>query len=293
VAELYPDEADEPVAAVITCCYDNPEVMPARRSVFYATDDLVAGANLFGLSAKYLQMQEARILREVDAVAAVSVPLRDRFVAMGYTAELVPNGCKPEAYAEVDSAPLPADVHLTSPIAGVVGWINDRTDLTLLEAVADAGCSLLIVGPVVPGFQPERFAALTARPNVCWVGGKPFADLPSYLRLIDVGLIPYADTAFNRASFPLKTLEYLAAGRAVVSTPLPANDWLATDLIDVAAGPTEFAAAVRAALVRPRAETLASRRRAFAREHTWQRRAGVLAALVGVGSPARQLGGSW
>ena len=100
--------------------------------------------------------------------------------------------------------------------------------------------------------------------------------------MIDVGLTPYADTAFNRASFPLKTLEYLAAGRAVVSTPLPANDWLGTDLIDIAAGPSRFAARVRRLLAEPATPDLVARRRAFANEHGWDRRARVIAGLAGL-----------
>jgi teichuronic acid biosynthesis glycosyltransferase TuaH len=31
--------------------------------------------------------------------------------------------------------------------------------------------------------------------------------LPGYLRMMDVGLVPYRDSPFNRGSFPLKTLE--------------------------------------------------------------------------------------
>ena len=77
-----------------------------------------------------------------------------------------------------------------------------------------------------PTFDPERMEALIARPNVHWLGTKPFAELPSYLGAIDVGLTPYAQSAFNRASFPLKTLEYLAAGRPAVASDLPAHRWL-------------------------------------------------------------------
>jgi len=53
---------------------------------------------------------------------------------------------------------------------------------------------------------------------VRWVGPQPYGALPGYLRLMDVGVVPYRDSAFNRGSFPLKTLEYLAAGRGVVAT---------------------------------------------------------------------------
>jgi hypothetical protein len=72
---------------------------------------------------------------------------------------------------------------------------------------------------------------------------------------MDVGLTPYADTPFNQASFPLKTLEYLSAGLPVVSTDLPGA--LAAgrpgpqrtggrrELIALASEETEFVAAVR------------------------------------------------
>jgi teichuronic acid biosynthesis glycosyltransferase TuaH len=273
--------AEAPVAAVVSCQVHNLwSAVASRRKLFYSTDDLPAGADLLGLPRARLVRNEFRTLKGADAVAAVSVPLQERYVRSGFAAELLPNGCRPEVYAGVETAPPPTDVRLCGPAAGFVGYVNNRIDLALLEAVADAGCSLLIVGPCAPGYQPERFLALAERPNVCWVGPKPFAELPSYLRLIDVGLTPYADTEFNRASFPLKTLEYLAAGRAVVATPLPANDWLATDLIEVAAGPTEFARRVLTSLAIPRTPALAAQRRAFAAEHSWQRRAARLAALL-------------
>ncbi len=108
----------------------------------------------------------------------------------------------------------------------------------------DSGLSLLMVGPRDPRWEPERFERLIASPHAQWVGLKPFEALPGYLRLIDVGITPYQDTAFNRASFPLKTLEYLAAGRGAVSSDLPATRWLQTDLVQVASGPAAFAAAV-------------------------------------------------
>jgi glycosyltransferase involved in cell wall biosynthesis len=273
----------DPVAAIVSC-----RVKPlwgtvsTRCRAFFATDDLPAGAELLGEPRDRLLRDEDRTLRTADVVAVVSPALRQRYAEAGHTAHLVPNGCAPEAYEDVDSAPLPADVDLPGPVAGFVGHVNHRIDLSLLEATADTGVSLLIVGPVVPGFAPERFQALADRPNVRWVGAKPFEELPGYLRLIDVGLTPYADTPFNRASFPLKTLEYLAAGRGVVATPLPANDWLDTDLIAVAAGPREYAGRVRAELAVARTGDLAARRRTFARAHGWAGRARQLAGLLGL-----------
>jgi teichuronic acid biosynthesis glycosyltransferase TuaH len=140
---------------------------------------------------------------------------------------------------------------------------------------------------VDPAFEPARFAALRQRRNVRWVGAKPFGALPGYLRAIDVGLVPYRDSPFNRGSFPLKALEYLAAGRAVVSTDLPAIRWLDTDLISIAAGPAAFAEHADRMLAQPRTPALLARRQAFAARHSWARRAAdVYAAVTGQGSPA-------
>ncbi|MFI7602245.1 glycosyltransferase [Actinoplanes sp. NPDC049681] len=285
VRKLYGPASREPLAAVVCSRFGDPGTpLPVRRRVFYVTDDLVAGAGMVGLSRDWLLREEAASLRRADAVAVVSEAIRERYARNGVHAQLVANGCRPDAYARVDDAPIPSGVSLPGPVAGLLGHVNDRIDLALLEAVADTGSSLLIVGPVAPGYDTTRFDALTARPNVCWTGPKPYEEMPSYLRLIDVGLTPYADTAFNRASFPLKTLEYLAAGRGVVATPLPAVTWLGTDLVSTAPTPEAFAARVREALAVPRTAELAARRRAFAREHSWDRRAGQFAGLLGVGA---------
>jgi teichuronic acid biosynthesis glycosyltransferase TuaH len=123
---------------------------------------------------------------------------------------------------------------------------------------------------------------LTARSNVTWVGEQPFSALPGLLAHARVGLVPYADTPFNRASFPLKTLEYLAAGLPVVATGLPATRWLGAgpDLITIADGPTAFADAVARASSVPLIPSRREARRRFARAHSYDRRAiDLLAAL--------------
>jgi teichuronic acid biosynthesis glycosyltransferase TuaH len=280
---LYGPPRGVPVAAVVSSRVDEAwSDLPARRRMLFVTDDLVAGAEMLGLPRRRLVRAERAALRGADVVAVVSPGLQQRYAGDGIEAELVPNGCAPELYADVDRAPLPAGVRLAGPVAGFLGYINDRIDLALLEAVAEAGCSLLIVGALGDGYQSARFAALTSRPNVCWVGQRPYEEMPSFLRVIDVGLTPYADNAFNRASFPLKTLEYLAAGRGVVATALPATTWLGTDLIRVADQPARFAEQVRAALATPRTAALVARRLEFAERHSWRRRAARIAELLGL-----------
>ncbi len=250
-----------------------------RKHVLYATDDLVAAGALMGLSERWLARQERARRREVDLVIAVSEPLADRWRTSTCPTVLVPNGCDLAAYRDVDIAPPAEDVTLPGPVVGVVGQLSHRLDLDVLQAVAATGVSLLLVGPRQPTFPLAELAPLLALPNVQWVGPKHFDELPRYLRCIDVGLTPYTDSSFNRHSFPLKTLEYLACGRAAVATDLPATRWLSTDLVRVASEPVDFARATLTALA-DRDPTLPERRRTFAATHSWERRAADFARAL-------------
>lgn len=269
------------VAASPADCFG---VCGERQKVLYATDDFVAGARLTGLGTRQLVRAEARQAKVVDLVVAVSEPLVEKWRALGRETVLLPNGCDTDLFAATDEAPIPADVELPAPVAGFFGHLSSRIDVSLLEAVAERGISLLLVGPRQGTFAIEAMDRLLVMPNVRWVGPKPFEELPSYLRVIDVGLTPYADSEFNRASFPLKTLEYLAAGRAVVATDLPAVAWLNTDLITVASRPGAYADAVEAALAAPQPVELRLRRRRFAALHSWDERTVELARVLGVPS---------
>jgi glycosyltransferase involved in cell wall biosynthesis len=248
--------------------------------VYWAKDDFVGGAALLGLNAGLVDKQERRIAAASDLIVAASPVVASTWRERGHDPVLIPFGADVDAYRDVDAAIPPAGIRLPGPVAGFVGRINDRIDLSLLETIADRGRSLLLVGPKDPAFEPERFGALCRRPHVRWVGPQPAATLPGYLKLIDVGLVPYRDTPFNRGSFPLKILEYLAAGRAVVGTDLPAIRWLATDLVCMASGRAEFAEATDRLAKRPRTAADVARRREFAEQHSWARRAADMRAVI-------------
>jgi glycosyltransferase involved in cell wall biosynthesis len=248
--------------------------------VYWAKDDFVGLASSLGLNAGLLDARERRIAAGADLVLAANPLVAGTWRSRGLEPVLIPFGADVDAYRHVEHVPAPRDIALPGPVAGFVGRINDRTDLGLLEAIAGRGRSLLLVGPKDPAFEPARFDALRRRANVRWVGPKPSWALPGYLRLIDVGLVPYRDSEFNRASCPLKTLEYLAAGRAVVATDLPAIRWLDTDLICVAGGPASFADQVDRLLAKPRGPAVLARRQAFAARHSWACRAADIRAAI-------------
>ena len=261
-------------------------------SVLYGTDDYVAGARLMGLSVRRQIKQERRSLAKADRVAAVSLELVSRWAEFGPEPEFIPNGCWPQNPARKPRPP--SSLALTKPVVGLVGQLSDRIDLSILEAIAEAGHSLLIVGPLDPRCDCARFYALASRPGVHYAGPVVPSAVPNYLAAMDIGITPYRDTSFNRASFPLKTLEYLAAGLPVITADLPAARWLRADLdcliadrgsspvLELADSPSAFVAGIR----RLTDAELASRESdlciAFAERHSWPNRARQLASIVGL-----------
>ena len=104
------------------------------------------------------------------------------------------------------------------PRLGFYGVVDERMDFGLIEAVSAArpDWQVVMVGPVVK-VDP---AILPRRPNIHWLGGKSYDELPCYLGGWDVALMPFAINEATRFISPTKTLEYLAGGRIVVSTPV-------------------------------------------------------------------------
>jgi teichuronic acid biosynthesis glycosyltransferase TuaH len=259
-----------------------PNGVPGNR-LLYLTDDWPAGANLMRLPRpSVLRILQSNLLR-ADVVAAVTPELAATVAGLAgeRLVEVLPNGCEPVA-----SVPRRAALSGSASVAALVGQLNERLDFDVLDAVVATGLPLLVVGPRTDR-DPEaaiRLDALLAAETVTWLGPVPFEDLPKHLAGAAVGLTPYRVTSFNRASFPLKTLEYLANGLPVVSTDLPAVGWLNTDLIEVGANPRHFAEQVLNIVSRPTigaaADSDRRRRIKFAAGHSWDVRAGRLLDLL-------------
>ncbi|WP_437751961.1 glycosyltransferase family 1 protein [Sorangium sp. So ce1389] len=145
---------------------------------------------------------------------------------------------------------------IARPRLGFFGVIDERLDVELVARVAEErpDFQLVMLGPVVK-IDP---ATLPRRPNIHWLGQKSYQELPAYLGGWDVAIMPFALNEATRFISPTKTLEYLAAGKSVVSTAIrdvvtPYGDKKAVHIADA----STFAAAVEAALAEPEEARLA------------------------------------
>ncbi|MDB4931863.1 MAG: hypothetical protein JWM10_4347 [Myxococcaceae bacterium] len=113
----------------------------------------------------------------------------------------------------------PADQRdIAHPRVGYFGVIDERLDLELLASLADArpDRQFVMIGPVVKIDE----ASLPRRANLHYLGGKTYSELPAYLAHWDAAMMPFALNEATRFISPTKTLEYLAAGKPVVSTAI-------------------------------------------------------------------------
>lgn len=171
---------------------------------------------------------ENRIIKKADAVFCTSSYLRDRVVEKRGTTEQVyvfENGVEFPLFADVKEEAknvLPDDFNGT--VLGFIGGIKPKLDFTLIAeaAIKRPDWLFLFVGPDGTG-QNSEFEALLAKKNVVWTGSIPSNEVPKYMNLIDIGIMPYKKSPYNEAVFPLKLFEFLAAGKPVVGVHLPST----------------------------------------------------------------------
>jgi glycosyltransferase involved in cell wall biosynthesis len=172
---------------------------------------------------------------------------------------------------------------LPKPIVGYVGNVASyKIDVELLVAAGRTRpeWSFALVGPIGSGDPGTRLRELRSLSNVHLLGPRPYKDIPDYIHGFDVCLIPFRRSRVTDSSLPLKTFEYLAAGKPVVATPLPALRAEPLDeVLDYAETAEQFVRAIESCLAEDGEERPAARRETAAL-YSWDRRFPEIEALV-------------
>ena len=116
------------------------------------------------------------------------------------------------------SKDAPDQASLPTPRLGYIGVVDDRLDFEILDTVASQRpeWQIVLVGPVAASSP----ASLPHRPNLHYLGPRPYAELPRYIAGWDACLMPFV-TNHGGGVDSARVLEYLAADRPVVGTPVP------------------------------------------------------------------------
>src|SRR5690606_28674413 len=104
------------------------------------------------------------------------------------------------------------------PVIGYYGVIDERIDMGLLEDTAKLlpDATFVMIGPMAKISHED----LAKGPNIHYLGMRSYDELPSYLKKFDTAMMPFAMNEATRFISPTKTLEYMAAYKPIISTPI-------------------------------------------------------------------------
>lgn len=252
---------------------------PARLKIFETHDFDAALARNPAQRAMMLRL-EAETCRAADLVFAVTDELAEPLRVHNPNMHVVYCAAAPEVFGR---ALLPETVvpeviaRLPKPVIGYMGGVDPwKIDVGLLHHMARShpDWSIALVGYVWFGFDAAVFADF---PNIHVLGPQEYAAFPAFLKGMDVCIMPFPLNDTTLRGDALKLYEYLAGGRPVVSTPVPAARRLAS-VVRIADNKVDFVTAVEAALADPPQAEAA--RLAAVRPHSWEARTRQKAAII-------------
>jgi glycosyltransferase involved in cell wall biosynthesis len=215
--------------------------------VYDCMDELAA----FAGAPAGLRTCEVELFRRADVVFTGGQTLFESKRANHSNVHLFPSSVDVAHFAAARDVLIdPSDqTAIPHPRIGYFGVIDERMDYDLLAGVAATrpDWQLVLVGPtakVDTGFLPQA-------PGIHYLGAKPYAQLPQYIGGWDVAMLPFARNEATRYISPTKTPEYLAAGKAVVSTSIRdvVRPYGRQGLVRIADSVGEFVHAIEAALI--------------------------------------------
>jgi glycosyltransferase involved in cell wall biosynthesis len=156
---------------------------------------------------------------------------------------------------------------LRRPVLGYFGVVDERMDYDLMARLAEANprWSVVVIGPVTK--VEERI--LPRRPNIHWLGGREYSQLPAYCKGFDVCLMPFALNESTEFINPTKALEYMATGRPIVSSAVPDVVRNFGAVVKVASDQDDFIARCREAVSNPDAAAI-ERGLKMAADNSWE-----------------------
>lgn len=190
--------------------------------IVYDDIDHVAGGQMLALRRWYVGALEAAAMRRADLVVSAGWRLAEhRRATTGRPVQVIPNGADRALFAEAHRRrPHPPTLVYVGHLEAVRGIDLAIRALPLVAARVPA-VRLVVVGggdaPYVDGLR-SLAAALGVADQVELRGPLPHGQVPAVLAESDIGLATFRLTPLGMFAFPLKVVEYMAAGLPVLCT---------------------------------------------------------------------------
>ncbi|MDT0644726.1 glycosyltransferase [Zunongwangia sp. F363] len=215
--------------------------------------DCMDELSLFKGAPSELINQEKFLLSEANIVFTGGKSLYESKHKSHNNVHCFPSSVEQEHFrkASQEKSLSPEDLQkINSPMVGYCGVIDERIDLDLLQktAILLPEIAFIMVGPLAK-IQEED---LPREENIHYLGMKPYNSLPVYLATFDIAMMPFALNDSTKFISPTKTLEYMAAGKPIISTAIKDIMRDYSNCIPIIASAEEFANAIKNILKDPK-----------------------------------------
>ena len=272
-------------AAMWHCGMSRPIVWVAIPSAADAAESLDAKLIVYQVSDKYDANQDSPISKSVISELHQRLLKLARVVfysgrRLFDEALEVPHRAYLEQAVDYDHFANPAPdtaaeiAQIPHPVLGYFGAMDFVMDTALIREVARRRPAW---NWVLIGLKSKLMQAAEG-PNLHFLGSKPYAELPRYLRHFDVCVLPWdLGSAFTAYGSAIKVREYLASGKPIVMAPL--FEYLQTPGIRFYSDADDFIVQVEDALAN---DSAADRelRQSSVRGCTWDARAREVGTLM-------------
>ncbi|MCM8763415.1 MAG: glycosyltransferase, partial [Candidatus Omnitrophica bacterium] len=221
---------EEGLDTVINGSYYMFSIPPSRNFKYiYDLADLPVTAEKISFN-KFVQDRVIQEIKKADVVTVASSGLAD-YVKNNYCCNnpiFIPNGADIERLRSVD--PLKVEqIRQKYNLLGkwVIGYIGNMGEWVDIEITVEAfkklkakipQSILLWVGAYT---RVRNLVKKYSADDVIFTGGiNAKEEIGLYFQLIDVGIIPHKPSLFQNLTFQIKLIEYTAARKIVISSPL-------------------------------------------------------------------------
>jgi glycosyltransferase involved in cell wall biosynthesis len=268
----------DPMTVVSTIGYLNEKVV-----VYDCMDEL---SQFKGAPAELVSREQA-LVRKADVVFCGGRKMREKRLPLNANTHFFGTGVDCAHFGAALNPALavaPEIAALKSPVLGYFGVVDERIDYDLLAKLADArpDWSVVMVGPAIK-VDPANFPQ---RKNLHWLGGRQYTELPAITKGFDVCLMPFALNAATEYINPTKALEYMAAGKPVVSSSLSEVRSNFKDVARIGESHDEFIKFCREEATNPSRARI-KKGLALAGANTWESNLARMEALIAEALTAR------
>jgi glycosyltransferase involved in cell wall biosynthesis len=127
----------------------------------------------------------------------------------------------------------------------------------------------VLIGP----FAKIDTTKLPRSKNIFYLGKKDYTSLPDYLKAFDIAMMPFALNKATEFISPTKTLEYMAALKPIISTPIKdvVRDY--KEVVSIFTGPEEMKNVIQKYLAETKTEKdeREKKQETIIKNNTWEK----------------------